>query len=355
LAVAALATVFALVLGQVVGSLLALPSGSTTRADEVAETRAVQLAPAMATARLAQPALAEPLPARAPAVVPVTIEAQEVVAALDDGVSYAFWTFDGTVPGPMLRVREGDTVDLTFRNAADSKVNHSIDLHAVNGPGGGAKATDIAPGEEARFTFKALNPGVYVYHCATPPAAIHVTNGMYGLIVVEPKEGLPAVDREYYVMQGDFYLQGERGDKGHHGMGYAEFEDELPDYVVFNGSTGSLTGANALKANVGEKVRIYLGVGGPNLTSSFHVIGEIFDTVYPEGASETLSNVQTTLVPAGGATVVEFTTDYPGKYMLVDHSLGRAAKGALGELVVEGEADPAVFHAEQMAPDSMGH
>jgi nitrite reductase (NO-forming) len=299
-------------------------------------------------APLAQPRVEAPIPPRGPTLVKYEVETQEVTALMDDGIAYTYWTFGNTVPGPMLRVRQGDTVELTLKNAPDSKVSHSIDLHAVTGPGGGAKATQLAPGESATFTFKALNPGVYVYHCATPLVPHHIASGMYGLIVVEPPEGLPPVDHEFYVMQGDFYLDGDREEKGLHDFSMKDMTDEHPTNVVFNGSVGSLTGANALKAKVGEKVRIFFGVGGPNVTSSFHVIGEVFDNVYPEGATSPIHhNVQTTLVPAGGATVAEFTVDYPGSYVLVDHSLGRMTKGAVGMLDVEGAADPEVFQVNQ--------
>jgi len=245
----------------------------------------------------------------------------------------------------MLRVREGDTVEINIGNAADAGVTHSIDLHAVTGPGGGAAVTQIAPGDNASFTFKAMNPGVYVYHCATPMVAHHIASGMYGLIVVEPASGLPAVDREIYLMEGDFYLQGQRGDQGLRAFDMNKMLDEKPDYVLFNGGVGANTGANAFQAKVGETVRIFFGVGGPNLTSSFHVIGEIFDRVYPEGAlANPATNVQTTGVPAGGATMVEFKTEVPGTYAIVDHSLGRLEKGAAAQIVVQGEPNPEVFH-----------
>jgi nitrite reductase (NO-forming) len=212
------------------------------------------------------------------------------------------------------------------------------------------------PGEHTGFTFKAINPGVYVYHCATPVVATHIANGMYGLIVVEPAEGFAKVDHEFYVMQGDFYVQGNRGQAGHRPFAMDKMLDERPDFVVFNGSVGALTGDNALKARVGETVRIFFGVGGPNLTSSFHVIGEIFDGVYPEGSSERLTNVQTTLVPAGGATVVEFKVEVPGRYILVDHSLGRLEKGGAAFLEVEGPTNTEVFNApETPASASSGH
>jgi nitrite reductase (NO-forming) len=295
-------------------------------------------------APLAQPRIEAPIPQRGPTLVKYEVETTEVTALMDDGVSYTYWTFGNTVPGPMLRVRQGDTVELTLKNSPSSKLSHSIDLHAVTGPGGGAKATQLAPGESATIKFKALNPGVYVYHCATPLVPHHIASGMYGLIVVEPPEGLPSVDRELYVMQGDFYLEGDREEKGLHDFAMKEMTDEHPSHIVFNGSVGALTGANTPKVKVGEKVRIFFGVGGPNIISSFHVIGEIFDEVYPEGATgPTQKNVQTTLVPAGGATIVEFTADYPGTYVLVDHSLGRMTKGAVGMLEVEGPANAEVY------------
>lgn len=305
--------------------------------------------------QLPRPQVAPPVNRTSPTVVPVEVEVKEVTATLDDGVAYTFWTFGGTVPGPMIRVLQGDTVELTLKNASESKVTHSIDLHAVTGPGGGAKVTQIPPGGQATFRFQALNPGVYVYHCATPMVAHHIASGMYGLIVVEPPGGLPAVDREFYVMQGDFYLQGNRGDKGLRDFAMERMLEEQPDYVLFNGAVGALTNENALKAKVGETVRIFFGVGGPNLTSSFHVIGEIFDRVYPEGASEPLQNVQTTLVPAGGATIVEFKLEVPGTYVLVDHSLGRLEKGGAAHLIVEGPPNPTVFEAVQPGQAAAGH
>jgi len=222
---------------------------------------------------------------------------------------------------------------------------HSIDLHAVTGPGGGAGLTAVAPGEEKAFRFKALTPGLYVYHCASGVVADHIANGMYGLILVEPPSGLPLVDREYYVMQGEFYTTGDTGEKGLQQQDMVKLLHEEPTYVVFNGNSKSLVGDGALQARVGETVRLYFGNAGPNLVSSFHVIGEIFDRVYDQASIESspLEGVQTTLVPAGGATIVEFQVDVPGDYKLVDHSLSRLAKGALGTLHVEGRQNPDVF------------
>jgi nitrite reductase (NO-forming) len=276
--------------------------------------------------------------------VAISLEAVEKRGRLADGVEYEFWTFNGAVPGPMLRARVGDTVELRLKNAADSKHAHSIDLHAVTGPGGGAVATQTPPGGETAVRFKALNPGLYVYHCATPPVPDHVANGMYGLILVEPEGGLPKVDREFYVVQGDFYTEGRVGQGGLQPYSREKRLAERPEYVVFNGAVGSLTGASTLRAQVGETLRIYFGVGGPSLISSFHVIGEIFDTVYPEGAlANALQNIQTTLVPPGGATAVEFKLEVPGTYILVDHAISRIEKGAVGTIEVSGPENPEIF------------
>ena len=331
------------------------PAPTAPVAAPVAAPPAPAIKPAMTgLTPLPSPQVAAPIGARAETVVKMELEAREVNAVMADGITYTFWTFGGTVPGPMLRVRQGDTVELTFKNAPDSLATHSIDLHAVTGQGGGAAYTQAAPGTDGIFRFKAMNPGVYVYHCATPMVAHHISNGMYGLIVVEPPGGLAPVDREYYVMQGDFYLEGDRGQPGHQGFAVNKMLDETPTYVLFNGGVGSLTGKNALKAKVGERVRIFFGVGGPNLTSSFHVIGEIFDRIQAEGASEFQTNVQTTLVPAGGATVAEFTADVPGTLIIVDHSLGRLEKGAAAQIVVEGEAKPDIFEPIKVGKGGTG-
>ncbi|WP_339755767.1 copper-containing nitrite reductase [uncultured Winogradskyella sp.] len=274
----------------------------------------------------------------------VNMEILEKEGTMTDGTTYNYWTFGGSVPGSFIRTRVGDEVEFTLSNHPDNKLPHNIDLHAVTGPGGGATSSFVAPGHEKKFNFKTLNPGLYVYHCATAPVGMHIANGMYGLILVEPEGGLPQVDKEYYIMQGDFYTKGENGDPGLQAFDMQKAVDEDADYVVFNGSVGALTGDNAITANVGETVRLYVGNGGPNLVSSFHVIGEIFDKVHVEGGSAINENVQTTLVPAGGAAIVEFRVDVPGTFILVDHSIFRAFnKGALGMLKVEGEENKKIY------------
>ena len=289
-------------------------------------------------------AVPAPLGPRAPQLVKYRIETVELNGKLDDGTTYTYWTFDKKVPGPMLRVKKGDTIELTLANAKNSKATHSIDLHAVTGGHGGGADTQVPPGQEKTFRFKALNPGLYVYHCATASVPHHISSGMYGLILVEPEAGLPKVDREYYVMQGDMYTKHAAGTKGHHEYSHERANDELPTFYTFNGSVGSLTKEFKLTANVGETVRVYFGVGGPNKVSSFHVIGEIFDKVYSEGSlSSVKDDVQTTLVAPGGATMVDFKVNYPGSYLLVDHALSRVGKGLVGKLEVSGVADATIY------------
>lgn len=294
------------------------------------------------------PDAAPPVDRKGPARVVVEIEVREVVKELSDGAEYTFWTFGGSVPGPMIRVRRGDIVELHLKNHPDNTMPHNIDLHAVTGPGGGATSTFTAPGHRTQFSFQAINEGVYIYHCATAPVGMHIANGMYGLIVVEPEKGWPAVDREYYVVQGEFYTQGDFRQPGSQAFDMRKALAENPPYVVFNGRDGALVGDGALTAEVGERVRIFFGNGGPNLVSSFHVIGEIFDAVYPEGGGKTNENVQTTLVPSGGAAMVDFALQVPGTYILVDHSIFRAFnKGALGMLSVTGEENKTVYSGRQ--------
>ncbi|WP_324670115.1 copper-containing nitrite reductase [Geochorda subterranea] len=306
----------------------------------LAEVEALPTAP-----KSAPPHVPPPIDRKGPATLRVDLEAVETTMQLADGVEYTFWTFDGTVPGPMIRVREGDTVVVRVTNRDGSTAPHSIDLHAVTGTGGGAIYTQTMAGGATAFVFKALAPGLYVYHCATAPIPMHIANGMYGMILVEPADGLPPVDREYYVMQQEVYTAAPYGQKGLQTFDWQALWDEPPEYVVFNGRVGSLAGGSVLRARTGETVRIYFGVGGPNLTSSFHVIGEIFDRVYMLGSltAPPLTDVQTVLVPPGGSVVVDFAVEVPGRYTLVDHALGRIHKGAIGELVVEGPERPDLF------------
>ena len=295
------------------------------------------------------PNVPPPITRRTPAKLIVALETREVTKRLADGVEYTFWTFGGSVPGPMIRIREGDEVEFHLNNHPSSKMPHNIDLHAVTGPGGGAASSFTAPGHGSQFSFTALNAGLYVYHCATAPVGMHIANGMYGLILVEPTYGFAPVDREFYVLQSEFYTMGRHGEAGLQQFSMEKALEERPDYVVFNGSVGALVGDNALHAKVGEKVRLFIGNGGPNLVSSFHVIGEIFDRIYTEGGTiANQINGQTTLIPAGGSAIVEMKFEVPGTFILVDHSIFRAFnKGALGMIKVEGPENVAVYSGKQ--------
>ena len=296
-----------------------------------------------------------PIGKREPRTVRVDLLSVEVEGRLAQATTFGYWTFNGKVPGPFLRVRVGDTIDIHLKNSAESAMIHSVDFHAATGPGGGAASLQVDPGQEKSMTWKALVPGLYVYHCATPMVAEHIANGMYGLILVEPEEGLPHVDHEFYVMQGEIYTDSPFGQHGSQEFSVEKLLSEHPEYFVFNGSVGALSRLHPLHAKVGETVRIFFGVGGPNFTSSFHVIGEIFDKVYMLGGLQTppLQGIQTTTVAPGGAVIVDFKVDVPGNYTLVDHALARAERGLIGILSVEGPANPDIYNGEVMP--GMGH
>lgn len=290
--------------------------------------------------------LPAPITRREPQLVRVDLIAEEVSGRLAEGSTYLYWTFNGRVPGPFIRVRVGDTVEVHLKNSATSTMVHSVDFHAVIGPGGGASVMQVDPGKEKTFRFKALVPGLFVYHCATPMVAEHIANGMYGLVLVEPPGGLPRVDREFYIMQGEIYTEAPFGRQGAQEFSVEKLLDEHPEYFVFNGSVGALSKLHPLHAKVGDTLRIFFGDGGPDFTSSFHVIGEIFDRVYPYGSllSPPLRGIQTVSVPPGGAVIAEFQTHVPGAYSIVDHALSRSERGLGGVLYVEGAENPDIFH-----------
>jgi len=326
--------------------------GSTSSADALADPTQQPDKPVSGTENAVltdAPNVPPPITRDHPTKVTIQLEVQEIVKRMADGVNYTFWTFGGSVPGKFIRIRQNDEVEFHLQNRPDSKMPHNIDLHAVTGPGGGAAASFTAPGHASVFSFKALNPGLYVYHCATAPVGMHIANGMYGLILVEPIGGLPKVDKEFYVMQSEFYTKGPYGQAGLQPFSMEKALAEDADYVVFNGSVGAMAGDNAVQAKVGEKVRLFVGNGGPNLTSSFHVIGEIFDNVYLEGGMKPAQHqVQTTMIPAGGSSIVEFGLDVPGTYILVDHSIFRAFnKGAVGMIKVSGPENLVAYSGKQ--------
>jgi nitrite reductase (NO-forming) len=326
-----------------------LPAGAATSAATRPGDLGPPVGPPIRAVLTSPPNVPPPTHRTRPAKVIVELEVIEKEMPISEGVTYTFWTFGGTVPGSFIRIRQGDTVEFHLKNNPNNKMPHNIDLHGVTGPGGGAASSFTAPGHESQFTFKALNEGIYVYHCATAPVGMHVANGMYGLILIEPQGGVAPVDHEYYVMQGDFYTTGKYREKGAQPFDMEKAIDERPTYVLFNGSEGALTGDRALKAATRETVRIFVGNGGPNLVSSFHVIGAIFDKVRYEGGTRFQENVQTTLIPAGGAAVVEFRTPVPGSYAIVDHAIFRAFnKGALAVLKVDGPENKAIYSGKEL-------
>jgi len=337
-------------------AVLALGAAAPALAATAAAADAAAPAPVADIIRQAND-LPAPIARRAPAVVKVELETKELVGRLADGATYKYWTFNRKVPGPMVRVRAGDTVEVTLHNPADSTMMHNVDFHSVTGPGGGAAATSAEPGQTKTFSFKALKPGLYIYHCATPMVAQHIANGMYGAILVEPEQGLARVDHEFYVVQGEIYTDEPLGAKGELNENIEKLLNEQPEYYVMNGAFKALTGKNALQVKVGETARIYFGVGGPNKTSSFHVIGEIFDDVYNMGSltSPPVKDVQTVTVAPGGATVVDLKFEVPGNYVMVDHALSRVDRGGAGIIQVAGPANAEIFKAPPAAPGAGGH
>lgn len=291
---------------------------------------------------------------------PITIEVhfkiREVIAEIVKGTTRELWTFNGTVPGPMIRGRVGDTIDFYLHNPGESGFPHNVDFHAVTGPGGGSVELDTLPGEISHLRARLLAPGIYVYHCAFPPIPNHIEHGMYGLVVVEPRGGLPEVDQEYYLMQHEYYteLGGDQSaartkDKGHLSPSAKHGHLEEPTYVAFNGRPGAISGDRALgrfntTIETGDTARFYVGNIGPNLISSFHIIGEIFSKVFVEGSFDLVNrHVQSTLVPAGGAVGVEVTFEVPGDYTPVDHAIYRTDKGAIGNIHVTGPKNEEVY------------
>lgn len=297
-----------------------------------------------------------PVGKRGPSVVHVTLTAEEVVGTLDSSASttYRYWTFNGKVPGPMIRIRQGDTVQVTLHNDASSHMTHSIDFHAALGPGGGAALTQTAPGQSKTFTFEATTPGLFVYHCGTPMIAEHMANGMYGLILVEPEGGLPPVDHEYYVMQGEIYTGAPMGKPGFQQFSAAKLMAETPEYFVLNGAVGALVAEHPMPAKVGETVRVFFGNAGPNQTASMHVVGEIFTRVYELGSltSSPLSGIQTAGVPPGAAAILEFAAKQPGKFGLMDHAIARMAKGDMAVFDVTGPENAELMHAGPASSES---
>ena len=296
------------------------------------------------------PSVPAPVDRRAPAVVHVDLESTQTEIALPGGARYTAWTFNNHVPGPFIRARVGDTLEVAITNSDPTGMPHNLDFHAVSGPGGGGAVTTVVAGGHATARFKLLYPGLFVYHCGAAPVMVHLANGMYGLLLVEPEGGLPPADREYYVMQSEFYTTAPKDGSNVVEYSHQDGLDENPRYIVFNGGAPMINDT-ALAASVGERVRVYVGNAGPNKPSSFHIVGAVMDRVYREGdlISAPARGLQTTLIPAGGAAVVEFVPQAPGQYAFLDHAIFRLEKGAMGMFNVGGTARPAVYEGQTTA------
>jgi nitrite reductase (NO-forming) len=269
--------------------------------------------------------------------IDLVITEQEMTVA--PGFVQKVWTFGGTVPGPVIRVKVGDTIRVHLKNPATNQLPHSIDFHASQ-VAWNDEMTSISPGEEKLYEWTADYAGVWMYHCGTSPALHHIANGMYGMVIVEPAEGLPPVDNEFALVQSEWYL-GPQGDIT--SLDKASVGAPAPDFVVFNGVANQYLDA-PLTVGTGESVRIFVLDAGPNIDSSFHIVGTIFDTVIKEGVALLKGNTGSwgaqamDLSPAQGG-IVEFTTAEDGLYPIVTHAFNFVGRGALG-LVQAGDGDP---------------
>lgn len=278
----------------------------------------------------------------------IQLTARDVTVTISNNVAMRAWTFDGTVPGPILHVRQGDTVHVTLTN--EGAVAHSIDLHAARIDIATAFRS-IAPGESLSYTFTPQYAGAYLYHCGTAPVLLHIGSGMYGAVIVDPRTPLPPA-REFVLVHSAYYLNSgaagtaerdddtESNDPTGRGMevydpSYQNMLSGFPDHVAFNGHTNQYI-AEPITVRRGELVRFYVVNAGPNDDCAFHLVGQIFDTVYlaapPENA---IHGVQTYNVPAGGGKIFEFKADVPGQFQFVNHKFGHGDKGAIGLLIVE--------------------
>ncbi|MGN8217904.1 copper-containing nitrite reductase [Halococcus morrhuae DSM 1307] len=290
----------------------------------------------------------EPIDRTEPKHHEITLEAKEVTAEIEDGVTFNFMTFDGRVPGPMIRLREGDTVSFTMENLPENKREHNVDMHAIYGTGGGSVATTAEPGTANGMRFEATYPGAYIYHCAVPNMDQHISTGMFGMVLVEPKAGMPPVDREFYLGQHEVYTDKAVGEQGHHGFDADAMLNEAPTYVLFNGEKYPFTPDRygTMSAETGETVRVFLVTGGPNVSSNFHPIGNVWTRAWRDGAlaSQPERYVQTMKVPPGSCMVGEMDLPVPSRIKLVDHALTRVTRrGLLAEIDVTGPERPEVF------------
>jgi len=259
------------------------------------------------------------------------IEAKDAQIEVAGGIKLNAWTFDGVVPGKVVHVRQGDTIDFTLRNSGT--MGHSIDFHAAQTPWDVNYRT-IVPGEELKFVWKANYPGVFMYHCGTGPVIEHIANGMYGAVIVEPAEGREPA-REYVLVQSEFYLMESAANDGTWDGDQTRMLAVQPDFVTFNGAALQYQQA-PLPAAPGERIRLHVMNAGPTLFSAFHVIGAIFDRVYADGNPQNVMHgMQTVTVPPGGGYTCELMIPDPGQYPFVTHSFAYTGLGAVGLIEVK--------------------
>jgi nitrite reductase (NO-forming) len=296
----------------------------------------------------------DPIDRDEPTTHDVTLTVEEVTAEIEPGVTFDYLTFDGQIPGPMVRVRQGDTINFTMENLDGNQLPHNVDFHAVYGTGGGAVATTASPGSENSMKFQARYPGAFIYHCAVPRLDYHISAGMFGMIVVEPKGGLPEVDRELYFGQHELYTDKPTGEEGHHAPDPEAMAAEDPTYVLLNGEKYAWAAANRgpIETNVGETVRVFMVDGGPNLSSNFHPIGNVWSRAYRDGglpedgdvAAYADKHIQTMKVPPGSCMIGEMEMEVTERIKLVDHALSRVRhKGLLAEVDANGAEDEAIY------------
>lgn len=296
-------------------------------------------------------AIPGPISYSAPRSHDIELVAQRVVSEILPGVTHSFMTFNGQVPAPMIRARQGDTLNITVTNPSENEDAHSIDLHAVYGTGGGAEYSEVAPGKSKSFSFKATYPGAFIYHCGVSNMDEHISRGMFGMIVIEPEGGLPQVDREFYIGQHELYTKESFGQPGETNFDGRSMVKEEPTYVMFSGAVAPFVASRfgTMKAAVGETVRVFMVSGGPNLTSSLHPVGNIWSRAWPQGglANEPLKFIQTWPVSPGSAFVGDMELPVPGLVTLVDHALSRVTnKGNAAQIEVVGDENPEILNVK---------
>ena len=293
-------------------------------------------------------------------IVEYDLNVVETAAQIAPNLTYqSLWSFDGAVPGPVMRVKVGDVVRFTLRSDGKNVTGHNIDFHFITGACGGCADTGVKAGEAKTIEVRAMYPGLFMYHCAysaeTNLPAVHIANGMFGYLIVDPATPLPAVDHEFMLIQSEFYVEatGAKGDKGI--CSFSDLSAETPTHVFFNGKHAALNAPLHVKVN--DRVRLYVGKGGVNGFSAFHVIGAIFDKVYQDGGlsdAPVSHGIQTVTVPPGGATVVEFVTPAPGTLVAVDHNLSRVFFKGLGQVIqVDGAPNKEIY--DNLGADSEHH